>query len=85
MRVGIALGVIAVLLVVFSRQIIGNFGTTTLVDGTLLAVMVTIIHQFLITAFVAFSAALVAASLVMRHTESIMKEKAGARGAGKWN
>lgn len=73
MQVGVALGVIAVLLVAFTRPIIGNFGTTSLVDGTLLGAAVTILHGSLITASLVFSAALVAASLVMRHTESLMR------------
>lgn len=85
MRVGVALGVLAVLLVACTRLIIGNFGTTTLLDGTLLSLAVTLLHAGMITASLAFSAALVAASLVMRHTESLMRHsevcpKAGAYG-----
>lgn len=71
MRTGVGLGVIAALLVVLSPLIIGNFGTTTFAEGSPLAMVVTAIYLLVTAACVVFSAVLVAASLIMRHAESL--------------
>jgi hypothetical protein len=71
MRAGIGLGAIATLLIVLNPLIIGNFGTTTFDEGAPVATVVTAIYLLLTGACVVFSAALVAASLIMRHAESL--------------
>lgn len=75
MWAGIVLGVIAVLMIAFSRLIIGNFGTTIVVGSSSLAVAVSMIYLLVIVSSLLFSAALVAASLVMRHAESLSYSK----------
>jgi hypothetical protein len=48
-----------------------NFGTTTFAEGAPVATVVTAIYLLLTAASVLFSAVLVAASLIMRHAESL--------------
>ena len=76
MRVGIALGAIAVLLIAMGPQILGNFGTTTVVHGAPVAMTLTTTYLLLTLTSLPFSAALIAASLVMRHAESLAPRKA---------
>ena len=70
LRAGIGLGVIAVLLVVLAPLIIDNFGTTFVEDAPV-AMVVTAIYLLITASCVLFSAVLVAASLIMRHAESL--------------
>ena len=74
MRAGVGLAVIAVLLVVMSPVVIGNFGTSTFVGNAPVAIFVTTIYLFAPVVCVLFSAVLVAASLVMRHAEALKSE-----------
>lgn len=71
MRTGIGLGVIAALLIVLTPLMLANFGTTTFVEGAPLAMVVTAIYLLVTAACVLFAAVLVAASLIMRHAESL--------------
>ena len=75
MRAGVGLGVIAVLLILLNRVIIGNFGTTRFVEDAPMAMVVTAIYLLATAACVIFSAVLVAASLIMRHAE-LLKSRA---------
>jgi hypothetical protein len=75
MRVGMVLGVIAVLLLAFSPQIMGNFGTTRVIEGAPVAMAVSTTYLLVTATFLPFSAALVAASLIMRHAESLSHSK----------
>ncbi|WP_299169845.1 hypothetical protein [uncultured Arthrobacter sp.] len=70
MRTGIILGVIAVLLVVFP-VLNRNFGTHVIVEGAPIAMVFTTLYAFTAAACLLFSAALVSASLIMRHAESL--------------
>lgn len=80
MRVGIALGVIAVLMIAFGPLILGNFGTTLVVGSSPLSLAVSVIYFLVIVSSLLFSAALVAASLVMRHAESLHAPNTPERG-----
>jgi len=75
MRAGVGLGVIAVLLILLNRLIIGNFGTARFVEDAPMAMVVTAIYLLATAASVIFSAVLVAASLIMRHAE-LLKSRA---------
>ena len=75
LRWGIVLGVVGVLMLVFSPVVIGNFGTIFPVAGAPVAMAVTTLYSVATTALLPFSASLVAASLVMRHAESLAARK----------
>ncbi|TDK26645.1 hypothetical protein E2F48_05515 [Arthrobacter crusticola] len=75
LRWGILLGVAGVLMLVFSPVIIGNFGTFYPAAGAPVAMAVTTLYSAASIAFLPFSASLVAASLVMRHAESLAARK----------
>jgi Na+-driven multidrug efflux pump len=75
MRVGVMLGVIAVLLIALSPLILGNFGTTTVVADAPVAMAVSTVYLLVTATFLPFSAALISASLVMRHAESLREVK----------
>ena len=75
MRVGVLLGVIAVLLIAFSPLILGNFGTTTVVADAPVAMAVSTVYLLVTATFLPFSAALFSASLVMRHAEALREVK----------
>lgn len=71
MRTGIGLAVIAALLVMMSPLIIGNFGTATFEVEAPVAILVTMICLLAPVVCVLFSGVLVAASLIMRHAETL--------------
>ncbi|MBJ2119472.1 hypothetical protein I6N91_00590 [Arthrobacter sp. MSA 4-2] len=75
LRWGIILGVAGVLMLVFSPVIIGNFGTFYPGAGAPVAMAVTTLYSVATIALLPFSASLVAASLVMRHAESLAARK----------
>jgi hypothetical protein len=56
---------------VLTPLMMANFGTTTFAEGAPVATVVTAIYLLLTAASVLFSAVLVAASLIMRHAESL--------------
>jgi hypothetical protein len=74
MRAGVGLGAAAVLLILLTRLIIGNFGTTTFVEDAPVAMVVTALYLLATAACVIFSAVLVAASLIMRHAELLKSD-----------
>jgi hypothetical protein len=73
MWVGVVLGTIAVLLIAFSPLVLGNFGTTTVMEGAPVAMAVSTVYLLVTATFLPFSAALISASLVMRHAESLSR------------
>ncbi len=75
LRWGIILGVAGVLMLIFSPAIITNFGTSYPAAGAPVAMIVTTLSTVATIAFLPFSASLVAASLVMRHAESLAARK----------
>lgn len=75
MQAGVILGATAVLLIAFGPQIMGNFGTPTVIEGAPVAMAVSTTYLLVTATFVPFSAALVAASLIMRHAESLSHSK----------
>lgn len=70
MRTGVTLGLFAVLLPIFPI-LNRNFGTDVVVEGAPFAMIFTTLYVFIAAACLLFSAALVGASLVMRHAESL--------------
>lgn len=74
MRTGSGLAVIAVLLVAVGPFIIANFGTVTLQGAAPVAILVTTFYMLTPAVCIIFSAALIAASLIMRHAESLREE-----------
>ncbi len=79
LRWGIILGVAGVLMMVFSPVILGNFGTFHPVEEAPVATAVTTLYTVASIAFLPFSASLVAASLVMRHAESLAARQEARR------
>lgn len=75
MWTGLILGATAVLLIAFSPQIMGSFGTTRVIEDAPVAMAVSTIYLLVTVTFLPFSAALVAASLIMRHAESLSHSK----------
>ena len=71
MRTGVILGLVAVLLVMFP-VLNRNFGTDVVVEGAPVAMIFTTLYVFIAAACLLFSAALVGASLIMRHAESLV-------------
>ena len=71
MRTGRTLGATAVLLIAFGPQIMGNFGTPAVIEVAPVAMAVSTTYLLVTDTFLPFSAALVAASLIMRHAESL--------------
>lgn len=75
LRAGILLGAIAVLLIALGPLILGNFGTTAVVEGAPVAMAVTTTYQLVTATFLPFSAAFISAALVMRHVDSLASSK----------
>ncbi len=80
LRWGILLGVAGVVLVGPGPLIIGSFGTTFPVEGAPVAMTVSIVYSVAIASLLPFSAALVAASLIMRNAEALASNQ-GAQGS----
>jgi hypothetical protein len=75
LRWGILLGVVGILLTVMGPLIIGNFGTAFPVEGAPVAMGVSILYAVAIVTFMPFSAALVAAALIMRNAEALASHR----------
>ncbi|TJY69015.1 hypothetical protein E4J89_12495 [Arthrobacter sp. CAU 1506] len=75
MRAGILLGVIAVLMIAFGPLILGNFGTTTVIEDAPVAMAVSTTYQLVTATFLPFSAAFISAALVMRHSDTLASSK----------
>lgn len=70
MRVGIVLGSIGILLIALGPLIIGNFGTTVFMQDAPAAMTVMTVYLIATASYLPFSAALVGASLIMRHSDA---------------
>lgn len=74
MRTGAGLAVMAALLVAISPIIIANFGTATFLGAAPAAILVTTFYLLAPAVCIIFSAVFIAASLIMRHAETLREE-----------